>query len=173
MPNQFYRLRTALLALLVMPLFAAMAAATALEQPSGHVVLTVRGDLEHSNSDGEAQFDRTMLEELNWQTVESHTTWTDGPQEFSGVLLRDILDRVGGGGSELVAIALNDYRVSIPIEDAADHGILLALDHNGRAMRVRDKGPIWLIYPQTEADLRDPQFDEFMIWQLAVIEIIE
>jgi hypothetical protein len=39
-------------------------------------------------------------------------------------------------------------------------------------MRIRDRGPVWLLYPWTERpELDTPEFRERAIWQLAQIEI--
>jgi hypothetical protein len=48
----------------------------------------------------------------------------------------------------------------------AEHDVFLALDHNGEAMRVRDRGPVWIIYPSENVDSPAQRFDALMVWQL-------
>ena len=149
------------------------AAADMLGEPTGPVVLTVSGAIEKTNDGDMAVFDRDMLRDLGWTTIEGYTRWTDGATEFAGVELATVLEAVGARGTNIVATALNDYSVEIPSVDAEEHNVLLALEVNGETMKIRDKGPIWVIYPQTEAQSEEPQFDEKMIWQLKSIQIID
>ena len=75
--------------------FSGAAAATTLETPTGPVLLSVSGSISRTNDGDTASFDRAMLEELDWQTIESFTRWTDGPTRFSGASLGALLDAVG------------------------------------------------------------------------------
>ena len=47
----------------------------------------------------------------------------------------------------LKAVAVNDYAVEIPVTDAVEGGPIIAWERNGSTMSVRDKGPLWLVYP--------------------------
>ena len=134
---------------------------------SGPVVLTVSGQIE-----GDAvAFDREMLESLDWREIRTWTSFTEGEQVFAGPTLKSVLEAVGARGSKLRAIAINDYAIDIPVDHAEAHDVLLALDHNGRTMRVRNKGPVWVIYPQSETESKNPKFDAEMIWQLDRISV--
>ncbi len=44
-----------------------------LPSPSGEVVLTIRGDIEHPNVGDEARFDRAMLDRLPSRTIVTRT----------------------------------------------------------------------------------------------------
>lgn len=151
---------------------AAVAMADSLPMPEGRVLLTVTGAIKNTNVDETAQFDRAMLEEIGWRTFETHTFWTEGPQEFSGVPLAALLAVLGAGDGDVIrAAAINDYRVEIPISDAAEHDVVIALEHNGMPMRVRDKGPMWIIYPIEPSEVKDSEFNSKMIWQLSALHI--
>ncbi|WP_425039701.1 molybdopterin-dependent oxidoreductase [Primorskyibacter sp. S187A] len=128
--------------------------------------MTFTGDIEHTNAEGMAQFDRAMLEALDWREIETFTSFTEGPQVFAGPTLASVLEAVGVSGGTLRATAINDYSINLPAEHANAHGVLLAMDHNGRPMRVRDKGPIWIVYPLSEDEARKRPFDGEMVWQL-------
>lgn len=79
----------------------------------------------------------------------------------------DLLDAVGADGETVKAIALNDYMIDIPISDVERYEVLLALKMNGEYMRVRDKGPIWIVYPYDQYDeLNEPGIRERSVWQL-------
>ncbi len=142
-------------------LLPAVSAARDLGTPEGPVILTVTG------SDGTTwTFDRAMIEGLGWTTISSVTSFTEGPQEFGGIPLSALIEATGAEGTVIEATALNDYRVELPFAHAAEHGVFLALDHNGEPMRVRDRGPVWIVYPQDSLLPAQDRFDSFMVWQL-------
>lgn len=137
-----------------------------LSAPSGKVLLTVSGLIEHTNVDGSAQFDRQMLEALDWQKIRTFTSFSDGEQVFEGPTLAAVLKAVGASGDMLDATAINDYSTEIPVSDAKSHNVFLAMVWNGKTMRVRNKGPIWVVYPTTEDHAKTQPYDRQMIWQL-------
>jgi hypothetical protein len=142
-----------------------------LPQPDGRPILTVTGHIDVTNRAGQAVFDRDLLKTLPQKRVVTATDWTEGDQVFEGPLLSDLLTRISADGAELRATALNDYSVTIPFSDAAEHRVLLALRRNGEAMRVRDKGPIWVIYPRQSAGSGPGLHNEKMIWQLRQLHV--
>lgn len=143
-----------------------------LAAPSGPVVLTLSGNISVTNGAGKTDFDRDMLVAVAWRKIDSFTRWTQGVQHFEGVPLGALLERVGARGSKFVATALNDYRITIPISDAERGEALLAMKSGGKWMSVRDKGPIWIIYPDpTETgSISDAQAAQ-MVWQLRSIRV--
>jgi len=149
-------------------LLAAVAAgAEHLPQPEGPVILTVAGRVAHTNRDGEADFDRAMLERLGVTTLVTRTPWTDGPMEFEGVPFARLLDDLDADGETAMARALNDYVVPIPVADIRAKRALLALRMNGNPLSVRDKGPIWVVFPWDQDPALDDQTTRHQsIWQL-------
>ena len=146
-------------------------AASPLPRPSGEVLLTVSGAISVTNVGQGAVFDRAMLQALDWVELETYTSFTSGVQRFAGPTLVSVLEAVGAEGSTLSATALNDYTVTIPVEHARAHEVILAMDMNGRPMRVRDKGPIWVVYPLSQSAAEQRPFDGQMIWQLVQIRV--
>lgn len=147
-------------------------ATSSLPKAGQPVLLEITGKIRVTNDEGAASFDRDMLNALPQHRLETYTDWTEGPQVFEGPLLADVLARVEAYGTTLRATALNDYQVEIPREDAAAYPVLLALRHNGAPMSVRDKGPIWIIYPNSspEAAIASPH-NEKSIWQLRSLDV--
>lgn len=144
-----------------------------LPKPEGRVLLEVTGNISNYNADGMAQFDMAMLRALDWRDVQTYTSFTDGEQRFSGPTLRSLLDVVSASGTTLNATAINDYFVQIPFNDAVEHGVILAAEMNGKQMRLRDRGPIWVIYPLSKKQAEKKVFDAEMIWQMNRLEVIE
>ena len=148
-------------------------AADSLERPEGVVILRISGDIGSTNVGEEAHFDRAMLESLGEATVETTTIWTEGVQVFSGPTMAAILSAVGVNSGTLTAIALNDYAVEIQVEDLMQGDAILAYARNGAPMPVRDKGPLWIVYPYDA----DPAYQTEVIysrsiWQLDRIEVL-
>lgn len=148
-----------------------IASAEQLPEPTGPVLLTVSGQISNGNGDGAARFDREMLKNLDWRVVRTFTSFTKGEQGFEGPSLSSVLAAVGADGDTLRATAINDYSVPIPAEHADAHDVILAMVWNGRQMRIRDKGPIWVVYPLDEATAKTQRFDPEMIWQLNRIAV--
>lgn len=147
-----------------------------LPPPTDRVLLEVTGKLVQSNVSGVddpvAILDRSMLESLGMKRIETSTDWTDGVQSFDGPLVRDLLARLGASGTRVIATAANDYTVEIPISDFLQYPIILAMEMNGDRLTLRDKGPIWIVYPRDEhPELNDPLINGRWIWQLKRLEI--
>lgn len=147
-------------------------AADPLPPPSGPVILTVSGQIAVTNGDDLARFDQTLLERLPQTALTTETDWTDGPQRFEGVLLRDIMQRLDAHGQVIVASAINDYKAAIPWSDLTEFKVLVALKRNGEPMRVRDKGPLWIVYPSParSPDHAGPH-NLKMVWQLRQLNV--
>ena len=147
--------------------------ALALDAPTDKVLLTVGGAVTNSNDRGTAAFDLPLLRTLPQHSFTTKTPWYAQPRKFSGVLLRDLLAGVGAPpGAAIKAVALNDYRVDIPSEDATQHGAMLAYLLDDKPMSVREKGPLVIIYPfDDKPALRTAVHYSRAIWQLRSLEL--
>ncbi|MBN9886202.1 molybdopterin-dependent oxidoreductase [Salipiger abyssi] len=167
----FPRLATAALAT---ALFALPAGAETLPMPTGPVILTISGEIENTNGDGTAAFDLDMLRALGESEIVTETIWTPDTHTFTGVRLKTLLDHVGAEGDEITAMAINDYGVTIPFEDATETGPIVAYEMDGAQMSRRDKGPLWVIYPfSSSSDYRTEVIYSRSIWQLDRMTIEE
>jgi hypothetical protein len=161
-----------LVAGLLVGLLLATASAWALEPPKQRPVLTVSGNIQHTNREGRALFDMAMLERLPQTTFTTMTPWEKEPITFTGPLLRDVLAAVGAQGQELRAVALNDYRVAIPASDAAQYGVIVATRIAGQPISVRARGPLFIVYPfDSDRKLQNSTYYERSIWQLVALEV--
>ena len=146
-------------------------AAEPLPPPKGPVILTISGRIEQTNSAAGAQFDREMLESIGRASITSRSEVSDVPQVFEGVPLRAVLDRVGARGKAMRATALNDYVSVIPFEDLQFEPIL-AMRVDNRVLTIRDKGPLWIVYPRdAHKVLQDTRYDARWVWQLSKLNI--
>lgn len=169
-PKKATNMKSMILAAVVAAFFSNCA--LALEKPTGDVILTVTGHVKNTNVERTAQFDAAMLGKLASRTGEMETPWTTGKVSFSGPLLRAILDEEGANGEKLSVKALNDYVVEVPMEDASALDTILATKMNGKVMSVRDKGPLFLIYPfDLNPDLYNEKYFSRSVWQIKEIEV--
>jgi hypothetical protein len=147
-----------------------------LAKPQGDVILSIRGAIKTSNAirDGNlvAEFDHQLLESMEMVQIKTQSPFVEGMHTFKGVLLKDLLTRIGAHGTILCAAALDGYSVDIPIGDAAQFDVVLALIWNGKYMTPRDKGPIWMIYPISKfPELNTEMYSSSAIWQLTDIVV--
>jgi hypothetical protein len=148
-------------AFLILP---AISQADSLRMPEGDVILTISGKVQNGT---DVEFDRAMLEEMGGDEIDTTTPWYDGMSRFEGVRLDKLLKAVGATGTKVEAIAINDYSSEIPVDDFAEHGVILAYKRNGEYMRIRDKGPLFIIYPfDNDADLKSQKFYARSVWQV-------
>lgn len=140
--------------------------------PTETPILVISGNITNTNVSGTAQFDRPMLEALGMTKITTKSPWYDGSVVFEGVPMDRLMSVVGAKGTNVRAIALNDYVTMIPIEDFAKFGTLLAVKQNGEYMSVRDKGPLFIIYPfDSNADLQTQTYYGRSAWQLAKLVV--
>jgi len=145
----------------------ANAAAFEMRAPTEEVVLIVSGEIAVTNQGDTAAFDRSMLEDLGGDIIVTSTIWTDGVSEFEGVKLSTLAKLFGIESGVFVGYAINDYSVEIPVSDAYDHQPIIAYKRNGEFMSVRDKGPLWIIYPY---DL-DPATNTELIYSRSIWQL--
>lgn len=140
---------------------------------AGEVLLTISGDVAAGGTDRIWEFDRPALEALPVATVETTTIWTEGPQKFDGVALSVLMEHVGAETGSIRAVALNDYAVEIPTTDAIEGGPIVAYMRDCKEMSVRDKGPLWIIYPYDDNEAyKSEEIYARSIWQLNRLEVV-
>ncbi|MCW0232970.1 MAG: molybdopterin-dependent oxidoreductase [Ferrovibrio sp.] len=149
------------------------ARAADLARPKGPVVLTVHGDIAHTNRgalndfddaffkfgsvtfDRAASFDLAMLEQLGQKTLTvRYDTWPKA-YTFQGPLLRDVLKAVGAldskqGGKSIKVFAIDGYGAEIPLAEIRQYDVLLALKADGKYLGLGGRGPTWVVYPRDD-----------------------
>ena len=143
-----------------------------LSKPVGKVLLTVSGNIENTNEDGKAVFDIASLEKLGTVSFQTTSPWYNGRTTFTGISLQKLMDYVGANGSVVKVTALNDYTTVIPLSDFKKYNVILALKINGEYMRIRDKGPLFIVYPYDSIpELNNQIFYSRSAWQVNSMKI--
>lgn len=155
---------------------AALACATlpawALDAPKGPVVLSVTGGLTHTNDGSAASFDFAQLRALPQTSFSTQTPWYPEPRKFTGVLVRDLFEALGAKATTVRAVALNDYRADMPVDELIKHGAMVACLLDDQPMPVREKGPLVIIFPFSDRpELRTAVHYSHAVWQLRRLEL--
>ena len=144
----------------------------AVDAPKGKVILSITGNVQSKNAGDRADFDMDMLAALPQQSFTTSTLWFKEPRKFTGPLLRDVLAAAGAKGSTLKAVALNNFKVEIPVSDTRQYPMLLARLLDDKPMATRDKGPLFIIYPfDTNTELHSVRYYTRSAWQLRTLEV--
>jgi len=105
------------------------------------------------------------------ETVEyaTSTDWTDGASTFNGPLVRDVIESAGVDPTEIETIHAT---AEIPTSDIIKYKVILATKMDGKRLTLRDKGPLWVVYPRDDhAELNDPEINARWIWQLVELKL--
>ena len=155
--------------------FLTIAAASGLYATSGFrasaqtSILSLSGDL----ASGERSFSDQDLLDLPQVSCETSTLWTEGVLEFSGPSLKSVLEASGAGQGNIVMTAVNDYSVEMPQDIVSDELPIIANRINGEPFSVRDKGPLWVVFPyDSDTELQQELIYSYSIWQLNRIEVL-
>lgn len=135
-------------------------------------VLTLTGRLLLPQGGGLLALEMPALEQLPQHSFVTRTPWYAQPRKFTGPLLRDVLALAGVRSGQLKAVALNDYKVAIPVDDALRYDVIVARLLDDKPMPVRDKGPLFIIYPFDQwPELRNAVYYSRSAWQLKALEV--
>lgn len=133
-------------------------------------ILTVSGHIGVRNAGDVTRFNRPMLEAIGMRDFVTNTPWYKGVTRFEGVLMRTLLRAVEASGERITAVALNDYTTEIPVSDFERYDVLLALKRDGTYLPIRDKGPLFIVYPfDSFPELQAQKFYSRSAWQLTQI----
>ncbi|MBW3694917.1 oxidoreductase [Vibrio sp. T187] len=119
-------------------------------------------------------FEFDEISALPQVTYKTTLPWIEGKGEFTGVTLQALLGSRNIEMTEEITVrALNDYSVEVSKADIEAYKPIIAYLQNGERMRVRDKGPFWLIFSLSDhPKLNNNVYHSQMVWQLDRIQMI-
>lgn len=160
------------LSLFFISMLSAEVGAQTLPKPKGPVILTVGGQISQRNAGDNAEFDAEMLDALPLTQFATASPWHANPVTYAGPSLKSILNAVGAQGKVLRMIAMNKYETTVPFDDAAELGPVLARRADGKELTIRQKGPLLMIYPfDSKPKLKSDIYYSRSIWQLQKIVV--
>lgn len=114
-----------------------------------------------------ASYDMAFLLSLPQKSYTAQTPWFNKPVRFTGPLLRDVLAAAKVTGKTVQAVALDEYKSSIPFSDAQQFDMVLAHQIDGQTLTPKDKGPLFVVYPyDSQPQLQSVQYYGRSVWQL-------
>lgn len=133
------------------------------------VILTIDGAIAGGIA---VDLTRTQLEAIGAAAIVTATPWHEGTPQFAGVPMKALLEYVNATGEVIEVRALNDYSTSIPVSDFIQYPVILALKQDDAYMSVRDKGPLFIIYPFDDfEELRADLYYARSAWQVRSITV--
>lgn len=152
---------------------AAVSQQASARRPAGDVILQIDGDISVRNVQDKFVFDQTMLDELPHAEFATSTIWTEKIEVFSGPTLKGLIDFVGGGSGDVIASALNEYSITVPRSLIEDVAPIVANRINGNRFSVREKGPLWIVFPYDKSEqYRTELIYAVSVWQLGKLTVV-
>jgi hypothetical protein len=142
--------------------------------PTGEVILTVFGAVGSSHGGEPVRLDLATLERFGLVRYTIVDPWRGTEEAFSGVLMSTLLATLGVDEAAEVAVfvALDDYRVEIPIAELRRWPVLLATRSGGVPLAVAEGGPSRIVYPiHSHPRAALPERRVNWVWNVETIEI--
>ena len=156
------------LALWAIPSFADDATTPADKGPVLQVAV-INGDTKNSLT---YAFTMAMLKSMPKTSYTTNTIWTEGETQFDGVLLTELLATIGASPTSVTAWAINDYMAEFSPGEPSWDAALITYSMNGQNMHVREKGPLWIVFPYDESpEFRTDYVYSQSVWQLSRLDV--
>lgn len=133
------------------------------------VILTVKGVQSEP-----VELTLSQIRALPTHKIQTETIWTDRQHTYSAVYLDDLFRHlnIDDPDKDLTMIALNDYSVDAELSTMIENQAFIAFAMDGKTMRIRDKGPLWVLYPFSDRpEINIPPYQAHAIWQLKTIVV--
>lgn len=111
--------------------------------------------------------------EFSAYTFQTKLPWLDKSVSFTGFRASDLLSyyRINDAFS-VSFVALNDYSSSSRVEDLLQYNPIVAYQMDGEKMKVRNKGPYWLVFDLDKyPEIDNAGYHSQMVWQIDEIMI--
>ena len=110
------------------------------------------------------------LLKLPAHTIVTSTRWTP-KSTFTGPLFTDVLQLAEARGDSVELRTFDDYSVTLTVSEARHYGAILAYSMNGKRLKVRDFGPLFLIFPRDAypSELTGAVADTKYVWQVKAL----
>lgn len=119
-------------------------------------------------------FSISQLNALPQFEIRTCTPWTEQRHTFTGPRLSQVLALAGIYSQRIEIQAINGYQITLSPADLSPYAPILATEIDGKPMRIRDKGPLWLILPLDQYPvLHKSIFYAQMAWQIKSIRAVK
>lgn len=143
-------------------------------------ILTLTGNVKGNGSCGADApclvMDMEFLEKtLPQKQIVTTTAWHKDKVAFSGPSLGSVVQSAGiNPDATLLLTATNDYVFEAKASELIGFEGVIATRQNGKRLDIRDKGPLWLVFPRDKFQevLMDQFYDSYWIWNLDRVEAL-
>ncbi len=182
-------LRNTILAVSGIMVISGMGIAAELPPAEGQAVLTIVGNIQHTNRPGfdefedpfinyhertfqkAAEFDLVMLEALGMQEIEvSYEDWPR-PVRLSGPRLEEVLNAVGAEPETMTAVALDGFAVEMTGDDLDREEWIVAIKLDGKYLDIGQRGPAWIVFDPGDDKSITPEEEGTWPWAAFYIEL--
>lgn len=133
------------------------------------IVLTVQA----GESGRSVTFTDAELMALPQESFETETIWTEGEITFSGPSLKAVLEHANLASGDVELYAINDYSILLPLAKIEDGAPIIASRINGAPFSVREKGPLWIVFPyDDEPKYNTEEYFALSVWQLNRLNVL-
>lgn len=133
------------------------------------VILTVL----NAKSGESITFTDADLMALPQLSFETETIWTEGVVSFSGPSLQAVIEHADMVPADVEVYAINDYTVVLPLAKIEDGAPIIANRINGAPFSVREKGPLWVVFPYDDAPrYNTEEYFALSVWQLNRLNVL-
>ena len=139
--------------------------------PEGKPALILSGNLSRPNVGDEIHLGMDWIKNLPTISFTTNTPWAKGKQEFLGVRLSVIFDKLGITAKSFSAEGLDHYKADVEV-DWYKYPVMIAYQHNGSDISIRRLGPLRIVYPFDDyPELLNDFNITSAVWQLTRIEL--
>ncbi len=144
-------------------------------KPKDKAIIKITGKVNNLNSEGAILMDLASLEQLREVTYSIKEDPFDKKSvTYQGVLWQDLLELwdVDKDAETLLITALNDYSISMSIEDFWSYPIVMALRLDGVYIQPDKYGPAMMVLPIDHYKFDPSYIRHNWIWQIKSIEVL-
>jgi hypothetical protein len=125
-----------------------LAAGEEIPEPQSKTILTVKGDISESNGADGVSLDLDTIADMPMTEATVFEPFVKTDVTFTGVMLSDLLEIVGANpnAKKIFMKALDDYSVELPIAEAVASSAMLAIEENGKPIKIRHGGPARIVF---------------------------
>lgn len=182
-------LRTAALAVSAILASSDMAASAQLEAAGGQAVLTIVGNIAHSNRPGfdefedsfikyherrfekAAEFDLAMLEAFGMKEIEVNYQDWPAPIRLAGPALDDVLAAVGADPTAITMLALDGFAVELSEDVLSKEDWIVAIKRDGKYLGIGQRGPAWIVFDPGDDKTITAEEEGIWPWAAFFIEV--
>lgn len=116
---------------------------------------------------------RDLESHFKLHTVEVYNPWDKKTATYTGILISDLITKVGLPDIQEITIkAIDDYQIQITKNTWQEYRILLVTQENGQYIPVKNKGPLRIVFPDYDASQKEYELNlPLWMWMINRIEL--